>query len=66
MTDSRKKTKTKVYNQSNKWSFYYQALDFVDTIRYKKENYLNSGKDSLNDMKIVEEIWKQYIQNTNV
>lgn len=51
----------KYYYKKNKWSFYYQALDFVETIKNKRKNYINSGKDALNDMKIVEEIWKKYI-----
>ena len=60
------KYKKIVYNKKHKWSFYYQSRDFIESLMNKRKINLNSGKDALNDMIIVEDIWKKFIETTNV
>ncbi|MBF0266168.1 MAG: Gfo/Idh/MocA family oxidoreductase [Gammaproteobacteria bacterium] len=42
------------------WAFQNQALYFIDTILNNNKNTLNSGEDSLEDMRLIEQIWRFY------
>ncbi len=42
------------------WSFKLQAEDFIKSIR-KKQVSINNGEDTLNDVKIIEAIWKKFL-----
>ena len=57
-----KKNITFKNNNKYDWSFYYQAKFFADTIKNNDlKNTFNSPEDALGDMKVIEKIWKKYL-----
>lgn len=43
------------------WSFKLQAENYINSIRLNKQS-ISSGEDSLNDVKIIENIWKKFLK----
>jgi len=57
-----RKTKKNFHFKSKKtWSFLKQSNDFVNDI-IKKNIRINKASEGLKDIKLVEEIWKNYLQ----
>ena len=55
--DAKKKIEKKLKIKNNVWSFKKQADEFISLLRFNKKN-LNPGKDALQDLKLLEKIWK--------
>ena len=57
-----KKTLSFQNKEKYEWSFYYQAKFFSNIIRNQDlKNTFNSPEDALGDMKVIEKIWKKYL-----
>ena len=53
-----------IFKNNKTWSFDLQAKDFIKNIRQKKIKY-NNAQDVTNDMLMIENIWKKYINKSN-